>query len=104
MDIPEMLTVKETATAAKCTTRHIYSLMERRLIPEPQRFGDLVRFEKDKIVRWLRGDWMPDPDVAKAVEAQRIARNLRLQTAQAAARERASEQVARRGRRRHTER
>ena len=52
--LPEMMTLKETAGYFRCSERHIQNLMTRGL---PHfRIGALVRFRREEVLAFLAGD------------------------------------------------
>lgn len=54
-----LVDVREVARLASCSTRHVFRLVERGLIPAPVKVGRLTRFKRDEIERWIDGGCRP---------------------------------------------
>lgn len=49
----ELVDVREVARLADCSTRHVYRLVERGLMPAPVKVGRLTRFRREQVERWI---------------------------------------------------
>lgn len=48
-----LVDVREVARLADCSTRHVFRLVERGLMPAPVKVGRLTRFRREQIERWI---------------------------------------------------
>lgn len=59
MDEAMMLSVNKVAMLLDCSTRHVYRLEERGLMPPAARLGALVRWPRETIETWIEGGCQP---------------------------------------------
>ncbi len=52
-DSTRLVDVREVARLADCSTRHVFRLVERGLMPAPVKVGRLTRFRREQIERWI---------------------------------------------------
>jgi excisionase family DNA binding protein len=50
---PAMLTILEVAQMMRCSTRHVYRLVDAGRMPRPVRLGALVRWSHAAIAEWI---------------------------------------------------
>lgn len=62
--MPETLTPIEVAKVCKVTRRTVYAWVERGILPQPQRLGRLLRFQKDAVEKLLGGSAVQEPVAA----------------------------------------
>ena len=48
-----MLSVQQLGRLLNCSARHIYRLADRRAMPQPLHLGNLVRWRRGEIERWI---------------------------------------------------
>ncbi len=59
---PALLDVTQVAADLCCSTRHVFRLAKRGLIPQPVRLGSLVRWKRAAIDAWLQRGCPTDVD------------------------------------------
>ena len=55
-DLPEVLTVPEVASLLRLNRNTVYEAFQRGEIPGGRKIGKSIRFSRDAVVQWLRGN------------------------------------------------
>ncbi|MBN1436182.1 MAG: helix-turn-helix domain-containing protein [Sedimentisphaerales bacterium] len=55
-----MLTVNHIATLLDCSPRTVYRLIDQKSIPQPVKFGRIIRWPKEPFMQWIT-DGCPKP-------------------------------------------
>ena len=55
-ELPLVLTVNEVSSLLRVTRNTIYELFQRGEIPGGQKVGRSIRFSRDTVLQWLRGN------------------------------------------------
>ena len=67
-EAPMLLTVQQVATMLGCSSRHVYRLADRGVMPRPTKLGDvLVRWNRFNIEQWIADGCRPIRAAGKAV-------------------------------------
>jgi excisionase family DNA binding protein len=57
---PELLSVRDLATLlGRCSTRHLYRLVDTGRMPAPVRLGRLVRWRRAEVLEWIANGCPP---------------------------------------------
>lgn len=58
-DARSLLDVEEVAALLRCSTRHVYRLVDSGKMPKPVKLGSLVRWSRAAIEDWINGGCEP---------------------------------------------
>jgi predicted DNA-binding transcriptional regulator AlpA len=58
-DPPDVLDVQGLGAKLKCSERHLYRMVERKLVPEPVKLGALNRWPRAVIDKWISDGMKP---------------------------------------------
>jgi excisionase family DNA binding protein len=56
----QLMTADDVARLLRCSKRHIYRLTDSNRMPSPVRLGNLVRWRRNEIDRWINDGCRPD--------------------------------------------